>query len=72
MVRKESPTFKTLPYWGYVNQGTLVEDSDGQQYLVGPQNDAGFVLLRNQSGGKHKAAEALEAIDHAKYKVVNR
>lgn len=44
--------FSEITSWGYVDAGTKVTDESGNKYVVGEQNDKGFVPLRNLSGGK--------------------
>ncbi len=64
--------FEKISDWGCVDSGTKVVDSKGNQYIVGPQNDAGFLCLRNISGGENRAFEVLDGIDHNEFRLAVR
>ncbi len=53
--------------WGFVELGTRVQDSKGTKYIVEKTNDAGFLNLKNISGGENIAFEVLDPIDHAEF-----
>ena len=64
--------FEKLTAWGFVDSGTEVADAQGNRYVVGPQNEKGFVPLRNTSGGKNLAFDACDEIDHGKFQLAGR
>jgi len=64
--------FEQLTVWGDVDPGTELLDRKGNLYTVQPQNEKGFVALRNESGGEHQAFEALDAIDHHEFRLAGR
>ena len=64
--------FEKISDWGCVDPGTKVADSKGNQYIVGPQNDAGFLCLQNISGGENRAFEVLDGIDHNEFRLAVR
>lgn len=59
--------FAKIEEWGFVEPDTHVQNSEGTQYVVMKQNDAGFLALKNVSGGEHLAFEALDRIDHNEF-----
>lgn len=61
--------FEEISSWGFVNLGTKITDSEGNQYIVESQNEAGFLRLKNISGGEHKVFEAMDRINHSKYRM---
>jgi hypothetical protein len=62
--------FEKISEWGYVDPGTKVADTKGNQYIVEPQNKAGFICIRNISGGENQTFESLDAIDHNEFRLV--
>jgi len=64
--------FEKISEWGCVDPGTKVADAKGNQYIVEPQNDAGFLCLRNISGGENIAFEVLDDIDHDEFRLAVR
>lgn len=64
--------FEKISDWGLVDPGTKVVDSKGNQYIVGPQNDRGFLCLRNISGGENIAFEVFDGIDHNEFRLAAR
>ena len=60
--------FAKIEEWGFVERGTRVQNAEGSQYIVIKQNDAGFLALKNVSGGEHLAFEALDRIDHDEFR----
>ena len=63
--------FKKLSDWGHVDPSTKLVDSKNNQYIVGTQNDRGFLCLRNISGGENIAFEVMDAIDHNEFRLVD-
>ena len=62
--------FGKIGEWGWVEPGTRVQDSKGNRYVVMKQNDAGFVALKNTSGGESTAFESMDPINHEEFRVI--
>jgi hypothetical protein len=60
--------FSLIETWGHARVGTIIVDNVGTRYIVEPQNESGFLKLRNLSGGQDEFFEALDAVDHLKFK----
>jgi len=63
--------FAEIPVWGYVNPATIVVDDKGHRYIVKPQDDGGWIVLRNLSGGKDDAFDAMDPIDHSSFSLAD-
>ena len=62
--------FEKIGEWGWVEPGTKVQDSKGNQYVVTKQNDAGFLALKNISGGESVGFESMAPINHEEFQAV--
>jgi hypothetical protein len=76
----DQATFATLTMWGMVPAGTALNDTNGNGYRVGRQDEAGFLALWCLTSGrfdpddkdaraKDKAFESMDGIDHAEFQV---
>jgi hypothetical protein len=76
----DQETFAKVQLWGEVNPGTTLVDTSDNRYVVGHQNEAGFLALRyltegridpsdKTARGKDKAFEVMDHIDHSKFRV---
>ena len=62
--------FKDIEDWGFVDPKTRVAGSEDNRYVVITQNAAGFIGLKNISGGEDLRFEVLDRIDHGVFREV--
>ena len=74
--------FATVTVWGAVDAGTRLKDTDGNSYLVGHQNESGFLALRSLTNGRYVpedenarakdlAFESLDHVDHSRFSIAH-